>query len=114
VAFSLLFALPCVFFSGRMVQRQLEENGAIFEEVDVYDTEETTRELELLYPEVCGYRVGEVDSYNTDEDQFEQSVVATVEIDEQLDQKDKDAIEELVRLHVPNVEMVRIEMENDS
>ena len=107
---SLVFALPCVFFSYQMVKAQMAETGTVFEVHDVYDTELTTRELSILYPEVEDYRVGTEDSFDEGTETLEQHVVATIETKEALDAAEQSEIEKLIRLHVENLDEVTFEV----
>jgi hypothetical protein len=107
---SLIFAVPCLFFSAQMVRAQVEETGTVFEVRDTYDTELTTRELSVMYPKVTSYRVGSEESFDTEKGVLEQHVVATVESDEPLDAQVQAQIEALVRLHAEDVETVTFQV----
>jgi len=111
---SLIFAIPCIYFSAQMVRASVEENGTLLEVHDKYDTELTTRELEVTHPEVVDYRVGEADSYDLDAEALERSVVATVETDRELDEEEKAEIKSLIELHVDNIDEVTFEVEGES
>lgn len=106
---SLVFAIPCVFFSVQMVRAQMAETGTVFEVHDTYETELTTRELAVLYPQVEAYRIGTEDSYDTEDGMLVQRVVATVETSGQLTEDERAAIEGLIRLHVEDLDEVTFE-----
>jgi len=103
---SLLIALPCLYFSALLVQRSLDETGTVFEVTDTYDTQYTTYELKAICPELVSYRIGEEDSYNTDNQKLEQRIVATVETSKELSTTKRTEIEALIRLNVDNLSAV--------
>ena len=111
---SLLFAIPCFFFSLRVVQQAVAENGTVFETIDQYDTELTTYELRLIFPQIESYRIGEEDSFDTEGQTLVRSVVATVETREELDDEQRAEVEELIRLHVAQLDQVTFEVADES
>ena len=113
VAVLLVFALPCLYFSVKTVQRSIADNGTVYEVIDSYDTENVTRSLEVVCPGFVGYRVGVEDSYVADEDVVEQQVVATVETDHELSDLRKTQIESLIRIHVTDLDLVTFEVDDD-
>ncbi len=111
---SLLFAVPCLFFSVRVVQQAMETNGTVFEAVDAYDTEMTTYELQVLCPDIVSYRIGEEDTYDLKEHKLVRSIVATVETPKELDERKRQGIERLIRLHVEELDHVTFEVESET
>lgn len=107
---SLLFAIPCLFFSHRIVKMSMEDNGSVFETFDAYETEFTTRELKTICPELVSYRIGSEDSYNLDSNELEQRVVATVETTEEIDDELKKQMTDLIELNVEDVAEVTFEV----
>ena len=107
---SLIFAIPCLFFSFRVVQQQMAENGTIFETIDQYDTELTTYELQLICPQVTSYRIGQQDSYDTENQTLVQRIVATVGSSKELSETQRDQVEELIRLHVDQLDQMTFEV----
>lgn len=105
----LLFAIPCVFITGRVVRSSVEENGSVFEVVDTYDTKDTTRMLRVVCPSLVGYRIGSEDSYDETSGEMRQRVVATVETSEPLDDAMRQQVEALIRLNVENLDEVTFE-----
>lgn len=110
---SLIFALPCIFFSAQMVKAQVAETGTVFEVRDLYDTELTTRELEVVCPELVSYRIGQEDSYDVQNSVLVQHVVATVETSEPLEVEEQEDLEELIRLHVDSLDAVTFEVADE-
>jgi uncharacterized hydrophobic protein (TIGR00271 family) len=111
---SLLFAIPCLFVSASVVRQTLAENGSVFEVHDLYETELTTLELSVVAPQVEGYRIGTETSYNRDTQQLEEHIVATVVSREELSDARKKQIQELIKLHVPDLEQVTFELPKDT
>ena len=109
VAGLVVFAVPCVFFSARVVQQSVERTGTVFESVDTYGTEEVTRELEAVLPGFVDYRVGVEDSYDLRSDTLDQRVVATVSTEAELTEARRHEAESLIRIHVPTLDEVRFE-----
>lgn len=103
---SLIFAIPCLFFSGNVVRSTMEANGTIFEVRDTYETEYTTLELRVVCPELVSYRIGQEDSYDEKEQKVVQRVVATVETSSAIDETRQRQIEDLVRLNVGTIDDV--------
>lgn len=111
---SLLFAIPCLFFSFRVVQQQMAETGTVFETIDQYDTELTTYELQLICPQITSYRIGEEETYDTKEQALVHSVVATVETSKELKEQQRTQVEDLIRLHVEQLDQVTFEVSKDN
>lgn len=107
---SLVFAIPCFFFSARVVSDAMSENGTIFAVQDTYDVEFTTYELKAVCPELVGYRIGAEDSYDVEGGTIVRRVVATVETSAELDEKVKAQLEELIRLNVEDLDHVTFEV----
>ena len=103
---SLVLALPCLIFSARTVRKAMVEQGSVVEAKDPYATELTTRELRIMDENVVAYRVGAEDSYNVDEGKVEQRVFATVETAREPTARERESIEELIRLHVSDLDKV--------
>jgi hypothetical protein len=110
LASTLLFALPCFFFSARMVREQVESTGTVFEVRDQYETEVTTRELSVVCDSLVSYRVGEEDSYDEKNDMLVQQVMATVVTDEELEPEEQRRLEQLIRLHVEDLDEVEFKV----
>ncbi len=106
----IIFAIPCFFFSIRTVQKSMADNGTIFEIRDEYDTKVLTQELEIVCPQLTNYRVGVVDSYDTNADEFSQSIIATVESSTELTPVAKREVEGLIRVHIPDLNDVTFEV----
>lgn len=107
---SIVLALPCLFFTGRFVRESMADNGTLFEVYDTYDTEFTTYELRVLCPDVVSYRIGRLDSFDIEERQIMQRVVATVETSKETDEKLQGQMEQIIRLHVGEVDEVTFEV----
>ena len=105
-----LFAIPCLHYSSQVIERQLAENGTLFEAADPYDTEEVTKELEVLCPGLESYSVGVEDSYQAQKDAVEQRVVATVVTEDELPEAREREVEALIRIHVDDVDEVAFEV----
>lgn len=106
---SVLFAIPCLFFSTQVVARSMQENGTVFETLDKYNTELTTRELTIIYPQIVSYRIGEEDSYDTQDGQLNRQIVATITTKKDLNEKARKNIEAIIRLHVEGLDAVTFE-----
>ncbi|MEE0027598.1 MAG: DUF389 domain-containing protein, partial [Atopobiaceae bacterium] len=65
-----------------------------------------TYELQAICPELVSYRIGEEDTYDTDEQRLKQRVVATVETSKKLGKTKRMEVEALIRLNVPGLESV--------
>jgi len=63
---SIIFAIPCLFFSANVVRQQMAATGTLMEVMDTYHTELTTLELRTVCPELSSYRIGEEDSFDGD------------------------------------------------
>ena len=100
---SIVFALPCIFYSAQLVNSAVEENGTVFEVQDQFEAEELTRELTVICPSFECIRIGEEDSYDIDHGELVSHVIATIETTEELDETLRSEVEQLVRLHVPDV-----------
>ena len=104
------FAIPCSYFSMQVVRQSLQQTGTVFEVMDSYDTEEVTKELQVVCPDFLSYRVGIEDSYDARRDTLVQRVVATVETSSELSDARKTEVEALVRLHVTDLDEVSFEV----
>lgn len=107
---SIVFALPCLFFSARVISSTMDVSGTLFEAYDEFDAEITTMELRVVCPGLEEYRVGRLNTYDVDSKQLVEEVVATVETSEELDKTQRAEVEGLVRLHVPDVDAVTFEV----
>jgi hypothetical protein len=107
---SIVFALPCLFFSARVISSTMDVSGTLFEAYDEFDAEITTMELRIVCPGLEEYRVGRLNTYDVDSKQLVEEVVATVETSEELDKTQRAEVEGLVRLHVPDVDAVTFEV----
>ena len=107
---SLLLALPCAFFTSQLIQGSVPSDDVAFEAVDAYDTRMLSKELGITFPEVTDYRVGEQDSYNAKSDRLERRIVATVETKRALDEQKRNKIEELIRLHIEEIDSIEFEV----
>lgn len=105
-----IFAVPCFFFSARVVQLQMAQNGTLLEIVDSYDTEMVTRELAVLAPEITGYRIGNEDSYDLASNSLNRNIVATIELTTELSDEQRKLVEDIVRLHVHELARVAYEL----
>lgn len=111
---SLVFAIPCLFFSTQVIQKAIADHGTSFEIRDTYDAEMTTRELKVVCPNLVDYRVGAEDSYDMEKEKLNQRVAATVVTSAALSDQDKSKIEELVKLHAEKIERVDFEVTEPS
>lgn len=107
---SLIFAVPCLFFSYNVILSTMTNNGTLFEVRDSYDTEYTTLELNAICPAFTAYRIGTEDSYDTETDQLQTRLIATVVTSETLSEEAKSQIEKLIRLNVDNLDEVDFEV----
>lgn len=103
---SLVFAIPCLFFSHQMVRNSLEDTGSVFEVRDDYQTEFTTYELRAVCPSLEDYRVGNENSFDVESGTLKQRVVATVVTSKQLDETKRKEIRELIRLNITELDDV--------
>lgn len=106
---SIIIAIPCIFFTTQVISKAMAEKGTVFEVVDKYNTEMTTRELKIIYPQVLSYRIGEEDSYDTEDEQLTSQIVATVMTKDELNEGARKNIESLIRLHVEDLDIVTFE-----
>ena len=111
---SLVFAIPCLFFSMQVIQKAIADHGSSFEIRDTYDAEMTTRELKVVCPNLVDYRVGTEDSYDMEKEKLNQRVVATIVTSAALSDEDKSKIKELVKLHADKIERVDFEVQKDA
>lgn len=107
---SLLFAIPCLFFSSQLVASTMEQNGTVFKIFDSYETEFTTRELKTICPELVSYRIGAEDSYDLEDNSLDQRIVATVETSVEIGADLKNTMRSLIALNVENVDEVTFEV----
>ena len=105
-----VFAIPCLYYSTKVLQSSVANDAASVELVDVYDTEEVTEELRLLCPGFVAYRVGVEDAYVATDDVVEQRVVATVETSDELGAARQRELEALIHLHVESLDEVDFEV----
>ena len=110
---TIVFAIPCLFISANIVKKSVEDTGTVFEVIDQYDTERTTRELKSICPVLVEYSVGTEDTYDLGSESIRQRVVATVETIRQLDDKEKDQIEALIRINVSNVDEIQFNVTDE-
>lgn len=104
---TLLFAIPCFFVTASVVKQTREANGGgIFEIKDTYDVAITTLELNAVEPTLQSYRVGSEDEYDVQEGSITQHVVATIQTKDKLDEAVQGRLEQLVRIHVPQLDKI--------
>lgn len=113
LAFALAFAIPCVFLTANLVRDAVAQNDDIFQVPDAYDVERTTRELDVLYPQLEDYRIGEEESFEAGEGVV-RHVVATVVSSDPLEDKDRRMIERLVRINVPSLDQITFEVAGEA
>lgn len=106
----IIFAIPCVSFSMQVVRKSLEQDGTVFQTVDLYDTEHVTKELQVVCPHFVSYRVGAENSYRALQDAVERRIVATVVTSEELNYVSKRTVEALIRINT-DVDEVTFELE---
>ena len=107
---SLLIAVPCLFISARVVRTTMDENGTLFETVDMYQTEMSTLELKAVCPEFVSYHIGQDESYDIENDRLEQRIVATIVTSSELDAERQKQLEKLIRLNVEQLDEVEFEV----
>ena len=107
---SLIFALPCLFFSERLVQKSMLESGSLFEVIDTYETELTTKELKILRPDLQSFSIGKAQSYDPDNDTLSEKVVAMVTTSDPVDEHAQQEMEDLIRLHASDLDSVTFEV----
>ena len=98
---SLIFAIPCAFFSWRVVYQQMEVSGNLLGAVDTYNTELCTLELSAVTPDLVSYRIGEEDSFV--DGRLEKRTVATVVTATELSEEQKESLTTLIRLNVRDI-----------
>lgn len=103
---SLVFAIPCLSFSYKMVETAMRENGTVFELQDTYDTQKTTLELQAVCKELVSYRIGRMDSYDQNKDLLVERVVATVTTSSDISEERKEQMRKLIQINVSNVDEV--------
>lgn len=109
---SLIFAIPCLSFSARVVRQSIDSNGTVFEVLDTYETEVTTLELEAVCPELVGYRIGEEDSFV--DGRIVQRLVATVVTDEELSEERQRQLRKLIEINTGPLDDVGFEVADDA
>ena len=109
---SLIFAVPCLSFSARVVRQSIDSNGTVFEVQDTYDTEITTLELKAVCPELVGHRIGEEDSFEND--RIVQRLVATVTTDQEISEVRQGQLRKLIELNVGSLDDIRFAVEDDA
>lgn len=107
---TLIFLIPCGLTTAEVVAQTMSQNGgAVFDQEDQYATKLTTQELEAICPEVTDYRIGEQDSYDAKQDSLDTQVVAHVTTSQDLTQSQRRQVEDLIRVHVPQLDFVHFE-----
>ncbi|MBR3225167.1 MAG: DUF389 domain-containing protein [Atopobiaceae bacterium] len=110
IFFSIIFAVPCLFFSHQVVRTAMQENGTVFEVQDTYGTEQVTKQLSALCKEFKSYRIGKLDSYNQKDNKLEQRTVATVTLSTDIDNDRKEQLKQFLKLGVENLDEVEFEI----
>lgn len=110
---TIVFAIPCLFISANVVKKSVEDTGTVFEVIDQYETERTTRALRSICPVVSDYSIGPEDSYDMATESMRQKVVATVETIRQLDDDEREQVESLIRINVKNVDEIHFQVTED-
>ncbi len=113
VVLSLLFAIPCLFFSYKLIRDTMMQNGTLFSAGDTYEVEDTTKMLNVVCPEFVSYRIGPQDSYRIEEDSVDEKLVATIETSSELDEERKKQLTELVEVNTESVEEVEFVVSDD-
>ena len=111
---SIVFALPCVFFSAQLVNQAVEQNGTVFEVQDEYSAESLTRELAIICPQFESFRIGEEDSYDLEKEELVTHIVATVVTSEPIDDAMRQEIEQIIQLHVEDIYSVTFTVRSDT
>ena len=102
---TIAFAIPCVIVSGHVVhQTRINNGGEVFEATDTYDIETTTLELEAVCPGFSSYVVSVEDSYDIKQDSIVQHLVATITTTRELSANERDRLNKLVHIHVPQLD----------
>lgn len=110
---TIVFAIPCLFISANVVKKSVEDTGTVFEVIDQYDTERTTRALRSVCPVLADYSIGAEDSYDMANESMRKKVVATVETIRQLDDDEREQIESLIKINVKNVDEIHFQVTED-
>jgi len=110
---TIIFAIPCIFISANVVKQSLADTGTVFEVLDQYDTERTTRELKSICPVLVEYSIGTEDTYDMGSETIRQKIVAKVETIRQLDDQEQGQIEALIKINVENVDKVEFTVTDD-
>ncbi len=111
IFFSIIFAVPCLFFSHRVVYKAMQENGTVFEVQDTYNTQSVTKQLSALCKEFKSYRIGQLDSYDQKEDKLNQRTIATVTLSTDIDEDRKVRLEQFLKVAVDGIDEVVFEVE---
>lgn len=110
---TIAFAIPCVIVSGHVVSQTKANNGGeLFEASDKYDIATTTQELEAICPGFSSYVVSVEDSYDTKSERMAQRLVATITTTQEVAQDEQTRLEELVRIHVPQLDTLKFATED--
>lgn len=99
IVVTIIFIIPSIIIGAKVVYDQVNEYGQIEENKDNYDTKVLTKELTLLFDEVADYRIGEIDSYNAENDVLEKQLVAMVYLNSEIDEQKKNKITDLIKVH---------------
>ena len=110
---ALLFALPCLYFSMKLVKESIIEEAPVSQAAESYDTEMVTKELEAICPEFVSYRVA-IEHASGESGHVEQRVVATVTTASELEQARRREMESLIRLHVVDLDEVEFVVANQT
>ncbi len=110
---SLIFAIPCIFFSGRMIQKSVEDNGTFFAAKDTFETALTTQELGIICPELRSYRIGVEETFDPQSKQINEHIIATVETSADIGKQRQAQVEALIRLNVTELDEVVFEVKSD-
>lgn len=119
---TVIFAIPCVIFTGNMLRASTEEQAA--GATDYYGAAETARELDVVCPDFKGYTVGMEASTSSRanraphgkneagaQGEVEQKLVARVTTGQELSAEERETIEELIRLDVPELDRVEFSVQ---
>ncbi len=105
---TLAFMIPCVLFTMRVVNTTAEQNnGELFEAKDTHEVSLTSLELGIVCPGYVNYTVGVEESYDQGKDTVIERMVATVTTRDNLSSADKSTVEQLIRLHLPQVDDIQ-------
>ena len=111
---SLVIAVPSLAISARHIERSQSAQSGTVEKKDAYETQMTSEELKILNPNVTSYRVGVENEYNSETSHVEQRTVAIVGSKSNLSDSDRQSAEQLIRLHVENVDRVEFVLDEKS